>query len=191
MSAGLRRPLVLASASPRRRQLLAQIVAQFEVLVADVAEWEPTHGDGRAQVLHNAQAKAVAAGALRAEALIIAADTTVALDGRLYAKPRDLAQARQYLAELSGRTHSVYTGVVVWTAQRSEAFCEEARVRFRQLSADDIAAYCRDVQVLDKAGAYAIQDEGARIVEGWEGAYDTIMGLPTQRLAAVLARFAD
>jgi septum formation protein len=179
---------ILASASPRRRQLLAALGHPFRCVVPQVDEWEPDEADAVEQVCENATRKGREVAKRYPCRLVIAADTTVALGRRLFAKPADGADARRMLRALSGRTHRVVTAVCLCADDTLQLFYEVSDVRFRDLSDADIAAYIRDVEVLDKAGAYAIQDGGERIVECYSGSFENIMGLPMQRLREQLVQ---
>lgn len=179
---------ILASGSPRRRELLARLNPDFRVVTAEVEEWEPDHADPVEQVEENARRKGAPVARAHPHAMVIAADTTVALGKRLFAKPADLDHARGMLRELSGREHKVLTGVAVFRDGRVRCFHETSRVRFRQLSEAAIGDYLGRVHVLDKAGAYAIQEHGDRIIERYCGSFENIMGLPVQRLEAELVQ---
>ena len=177
----------LASQSPRRRELLAHLGLPFTVHPARVKEWEATDADPQALVAHNAAAKADAVAESFPGDLILAADTTVALDGFVLNKPTDLAEARQMLRQLAGRTHTVYTGVALRWGERTTAFVEPSYVTFKAFDAAVIDAYFAQVDPLDKAGAYGIQQARDLIIAGWEGSLSNIMGLPVRRLGAALA----
>jgi septum formation protein len=173
---------ILASGSPRRHELLARLNPRFRVIVPEAEEWEPEQADPVHQVEENAQRKGRVVAALYPEALVLAADTTVALGRRLFAKPADRADAIGMLSELSGRSHSVLTGMALFLDGRQHVFHERSEVRFRHLDRAAIEAYVDQVHVLDKAGAYAVQEGGERIVAGYDGSFENIMGLPVQRL---------
>lgn len=177
---------ILASASPRRHALLQRLGLSFRIVQPVVEEWEPEEADPVAQVRHNAQAKAAAVAQDFPDAGIIAADTTVALGKRLFAKPANPRHAREMLRTLAGRTHQVFTGVSVVFHGKHRTFHDGSEVRFRALTEAEIEHYIATVHVLDKAGAYAIQDGGEWIVEHFTGAFENIMGLPLQRLRAEL-----
>lgn len=180
---------ILASASPRRRELLARLRTGFRCVVPQVEEWEPADADPVEQVMHNARRKADAVAALHPQALVIAADTTVALGRRLFAKPADRAEAVAMLRALAGRSHTVVTGVVLRHGPRSRAFHETSEVVFQPLDEDRIAAYLERVHVLDKAGAYAVQECRDLIIERFDGSLENIIGLPVQRLRQELVQF--
>ena len=176
--------LVLASGSPRRRDLIAQLGYRAEGVPAAVEEWEAPDADPTELVSHNALLKANHVAAIFPDRPILAADTTVALDHHVLNKPADLDAAGAMLQRLSGRTHVVHTGVhLCWPARAVRvAFVETSEVTFRPLDRATIARYFTLVDPLDKAGAYGIQDGRELIVAGWTGSLHNIMGLPTERL---------
>ena len=181
--------LVLASTSPRRRELLERAGFAFEVVASPAAEIHDPSMEPAALCEHNASLKALAVAAFRPDAAVIGADTLVFLDGEPLGKPADLAAARGMLTRLSGRTHQVCTGVcVVFPGGRATTFHELTGVRFRTLGRSVIEDYLARVNPLDKAGSYGIQEHGAMIIEGIDGAFDNVMGLPVAALAAVLGR---
>ena len=180
------RRIVLASASPRRRELLAGMGYEFTVCTTDVDETAP--GAPEAQVITLARRKADAACALCPDAVVIAADTLVALEGRALGKPADDAEALAMLRALSGRTHDVFTGLCVTdtASGRRELCAVGTRVRFRPLSEEEIAAYVATGEPRDKAGAYAIQGGAGAFVEEYIGSYSNVIGLPAERLGEIL-----
>ena len=182
--------LILASGSPRRRQLLEQVGLTFAVRSSDVDE-SVSPGLTPAQVVESLSARkgeAVAAEAAPGD-LVLSADTVVALDGAILGKPRDRAEAEAMLTALSGRTHQVYTGVTLLQDGRRLTEHEVTAVTFRPLSPGEIAAYVSTGEPMDKAGAYGIQGLGALLVERLEGDYFNVMGLPLCRLGEMLAQF--
>ena len=182
--------IILASQSPRRRELLERMgLSPFDVIPARGEERaDPALSPARlVEVLSRQKAAEVAAA--RPEALVIAADTVVSIDGLVLGKPRSGAEAARMLARLSGREHTVYTGVTVRLGDRADTGHEAAAVRFRPLSEADIAHYVATGEPMDKAGAYGIQGYGAMLVEGIDGDYYNVMGLPVCRLARMLAGF--
>ncbi len=183
-------PLVLASASPRRRELLLAAGLTCTVEPAQVDEIDDPELGLAALVLANARAKALAVAGAKPDAVVLGADTLVWIDGRALGKPRDAEAARGMLGELSGRVHEVATGVhLVRLEPRVQVeFHEVTRVRFRQLDAEVISEYLRRVDVLDKAGAYALQEHGEMLVESVEGSRSNVVGLPMERVAAALVR---
>ena len=184
----LRAPLVLASASPRRRSLLARLGLAFDVRPSDADETWPVGleaGPAAAEVALRKARATTAPGAL-----VLAADTVVVLDGEVLGKPADAAEAARTLRRLSGRTHTVATGIALAHAGREATAHEITRVTFADLSDAEIAAYVRTGSPLDKAGSYGIQDDaGALLVERIEGDYFNVVGLPLRRLYATLRAF--
>lgn len=184
--------LVLASASPRRRELLAGLGVPFEVAPSRAPErvppgLNPSTAAATALELARAKARNVAAR-LDGEALVIGADTLVVLPDRVLGKPASSGEAREMLRALSGRGHTVVTGVVIieTTTGRSVEGVEETRVFFRNLDDEAIRAYLATGEPADKAGAYAVQGLGSLLVERIEGCYFNVVGLPLGRLAGLL-----
>ncbi len=176
--------VILASASPRRRELLTLIGIAHEVRPANIDETLlPDEAPARhAERLAREKALAVTVPG----AVTIGSDTIVVVDGDVLGKPRDVAHAAQMLQRLSGRAHVVMTGVAVhWNGQVASA-CETVSVSFRALTDDEIARYIETGEPMDKAGAYGIQGYGATIVERVNGDYFAVMGLPLNRLTALL-----
>jgi len=181
--------LILASSSPRRRELLSLITPDFTVDVSDADESLPQGLSPQEVVLALAQRKAEAVAARHSPAdTVIGADTVVALDGMILGKPADRADAAHMLRVLSGRTHTVCTGVCVIAAGRAERFCAGAEVAFAPMSEAEIAAYLDTGEPFDKAGAYGIQGFGARYIERVSGDYPAVVGLPVRPLYAALRR---
>jgi septum formation protein len=183
-------PLILASASPRRKQLLAQLGLAFDVVVADVTEHEDPSTDPRAMVAHNAALKADWVSARYPDSYVLGADTTVFIDQRVLNKPADLAEARTMLKKLSGRTHTVFTGVALrraWAGLRIDEGVS-SEVTFKTFDDVVIDAYFRLVNPLDKAGAYGIQEGRDLIVASWSGSFSNIMGLPVEAAKQILSR---
>lgn len=184
--------LVLASASPRRRELLAQAGYTFRVQPAQVDEsLQPGEGP-IAYVTRLAREKAAAVfgdlhDALSGDGLaVLGADTTVTVDGRILTKPENEVEAAHMLRMLSGRTHRVMTGVALVTAASTEVAAEVTAVRFLTLSDEEIAAYVASGEPMDKAGAYAIQGRAARWIPRIEGCYFNVVGLPIALVANLL-----
>jgi septum formation protein len=186
----VRSPLILASGSPRRRELLATLGVPFEVVLPQVEEHEDPTTDPREMVAHNAALKADAVSRLHPEAVVLGADTTVFIDGHALNKPADLDEARSMLRRLSGRTHTVFTGIAVRRASpRLEIDTgASSNVTFRQLDDSVIDEYVRRVRVLDKAGAYAIQEQGDLLVDRHDGERSTIVGLPLELTKQLLTQ---
>lgn len=187
----LRTPIVLASASPRRRELLTSIGLTFTVDPADVDEETLSDLDPLQQAVALAELKAEYVARRHGEALVIGADTIVTIDGMALGKPQDDEDARRMLRMLSGRTHEVITGVAVVDAATNRAASEAERtlVTFRTLSEDEIARYVASGEPMDKAGAYAIQGLGALLVSRIVGCYPNVVGLPLVTLARLLQPF--
>lgn len=179
---------ILASASPRRRELLGRLGLEFTVQVAPVEESECTLQGPEWMVAHNAALKADAVAELAGDAIVLGSDTTVAIEGRVLGKPRDLKEARQMLELLSGRPHVVYTAVALRCQQNGYAhdFVESSEVHFKKLDLATIKDYHTRVDPLDKAGAYGIQADRERIIDAVVGSVENVMGLPIQRLAMIL-----
>ncbi|HTH48976.1 MAG TPA: nucleoside triphosphate pyrophosphatase [Candidatus Limnocylindria bacterium] len=182
--------LILASASPRRRELLAQLGVPFEVVPADVTEHEAPDADPREMVRHNAALKADWVSVRHPDATVIGADTTVFIGNTVLNKPGDLAEARAMLRRLSGRTHIVFTGVAV--RRRSDGLRLDrgvaSEVTFKPLNDAIIEEYLASVHTLDKAGGYAIQERGDLIVERHVGSLTNIIGLPLEEMKQILTQ---
>ena len=184
--------IILASQSPRRRQLLGQIgVEYFEILVPEADESYDPALPPEEIVASICRKKAKAAGALADDpgALIIAADTMVFLGDLRLGKPRDQVDAYTMLSALSGRTHQVCTGVSVCRGERMETRTETTAVTFRELTQDEIWGYIRTGDPMDKAGAYGVQGRAALFVTGIQGDYFNVMGLPLCLLGRMLEEF--
>ncbi|MDR3228415.1 MAG: Maf family protein [Puniceicoccales bacterium] len=181
---------ILASASPRRRELLAGRGYFPEVIPAEVTEHEDPHSDPREMVLGNAALKARFLADKFPDALVLGADTTVALGNLVLNKPADLAGAREMLRRLAGREHTVFTGVafVRRSAGLDETHCISCRVRFKPFDDDVISVYFKVVNPLDKAGAYGIQEGRDLIIASYDEPLSAIMGLPIEFVAPRLAQ---
>ncbi len=186
-------PLILASQSPRRVDLLRQLVPEFGIVASHATESEDAAQGTRRLCELNAQRKALLVAERYPNHLILGADTLVFLDETPLAKPADLDDARRMLGLLSGRVHEVITGVclVHKSANRMRLFAEVTRVKFRPLTAESIEAYLARVHVLDKAGAYAAQEHGNLIVETIEGSFTNVVGLPQESLRVALAQWGQ
>ncbi|HEX6629493.1 MAG TPA: Maf family protein [Gemmatimonadaceae bacterium] len=181
--------VILASQSPRRRDLLTLVGIEHEVRPADIDErvLPGERPDAHAERLARGKAAALAARAAAAgDAIIVAADTIVVVDGQILGKPADAADAQRMLRQLAGRTHTVYTGVAVTRAGHAVSGVERVEVTFRPLDDAEIAAYVATGEPMDKAGSYGIQGFGATIVQRIDGDYFAVMGLPLVRLVALL-----
>ncbi|MBC7325061.1 MAG: septum formation inhibitor Maf [Moorella sp. (in: Bacteria)] len=183
--------LILASASPRRRELLRRIGLQFEVYPSRLDEGNCRELMPPARVEALALAKARAVAARCRQGLVIGADTIVVCEGRVLGKPASPAEAAAMLEFLSGRTHTVYSGVAVVKAPAGPEKSTHAgtAVTFRHLTPDVITSYVASGEPLDKAGAYGIQGRGALLVESINGDYFNVVGLPLVKLAELLAEF--
>ena len=177
-------PLILASASPRRAQLLQSAGLEFVVIPAQVPEIQPDHLTPHEAVQINAYRKARVLAKQHPDAVVLGADTEVSLDRRVFGKPSNLEAAREMLSALQGRTHEVISGVclVHLRAHRQRLFAVSTLVTFRPLNAAQIRDYLARTQPLDKAGAYAIQEEGHLIVEALDGSFSNVVGLPMARV---------
>lgn len=182
--------LILASASPRRRELLGQLGVSFEVVVANVVEHEEASTDPRVMVAHNAALKADWVSARHPDALVLGADTTVFIDNHALNKPADGVEARAMLRRLSGRTHTVFTGLAVRRASEGLKIDEgvTSDVTFKAFGDDVIEAYLAKVRTLDKAGGYGIQEHADLIVAGYRGSFTNIVGLPIETTKQILTR---
>ncbi|NBQ57766.1 MAG: septum formation protein Maf [Opitutaceae bacterium] len=182
--------LILASASPRRRELLAQLGVSFTVVTALVTEHEDPATDPRVMVAHNAALKADWVAGRHPEALVLGADTTVFLEGAALNKPADAAEAREMLRRLSGRTHTVFTGLALRCLSDGLRIDdgESSEVTFKSFRDDVIEAYLSRVHTLDKAGGYGIQDHPDLIIERYQGSLSNIIGLPLETTKQILTR---
>jgi septum formation protein len=181
--------LILASASPRRRELLMQAGYQFEVLAADIDESRRA-GEAPAEYVQRlALEKAQAIHALHPDAVVLGADTTVVLDGDVLNKPVDTADAERMLRSLAGRVHQVHTGVAVVSGGGLRQHIETTAVFFSQMRDADLAHYVASGDSLDKAGAYGIQGYAARWITRIEGDYFNVMGLPIAATVKLLEEF--
>ena len=170
--------LVLASASPRRRELLTQAGLDFEVHAAHIDESRHAHEPAADYVQRLALEKAQAVLSLFPSATVLGADTTVVLDNEIMNKPADVADAERMLRALSGRTHQVHTGIAVVTASTQRTHLETTDVTFSEIGEEDLAQYVASRDPLDKAGAYGIQGFAARWIPRIEGDYFNVVGLP-------------
>jgi septum formation protein len=185
--------LLLASASERRRELLRRAGVEFQTEIAQVQELSGEGIPARELCLLNAQLKATEVAARFPDCIVLGADTIVSLDGRIFGKPRDAAEARAMLEQLCGRIHEVLTGVCL--VHRSQGklcrFTDSTRVKFRPRREVDLDDYLRNIYPLDKAGAYAAQEDHGRLIECVEGSISNVIGLPVERVVMALKeRFA-
>jgi septum formation protein len=182
--------IILASVSPRREQLLREMGLRFTVVQPDNVEEVFSGAVPEVLAVQNAQRKARAVAERHRAALVIGADTVVVLNGKLFGKPRDLAEAGRILSELAGRQHDVFTGVcLVHRTQNVEVtFCDCTKVWMKPLTYEGIRAYHGKINPLDKAGAYAAQEHGDTIIERIDGSFSNVMGLPVERLRVILEK---
>lgn len=181
--------IVLASASPRRQELLRQVGVSFRVIPSQVDEQVDEPMQPGALVEHLALAKARDVAAREAGALVLGSDTIVVVDEQVLGKPKDRADAIAMLKQLSGRSHQVMTGVALVTAERELVGHEVTTVRFRTLEPGEIERYVDSGEPMDKAGAYGIQGRAAAMISAIEGDYFTVVGLPLCRTVSMLSLF--
>ena len=182
--------LLLASGSPRRAALLAEAGFDFETVSPRIEEKLDVDLTLRELTMWNAIRKGTSVARMRPDRVVLAADTLIALEGKVIGKPADLGNAAQILRRLSGRTHEVCSAVFIYrfAAGQPVAFHEFSRVRFRRLSTNEIDTYLAKVDPLDKAGAYAAQG-GAEIIAKIDGSYTNVIGLPMEKTVVALAQF--
>lgn len=182
------RPAILASASPRRQDLLRRAGFSFQIFVPEVEEIVRAGAFYRETALANALLKAEGAAESFPDAVVIGADTVIEMDGEILGKPRDEQDAFRILRILSGRTHEVVTGVAVLVKNENIRirFADVTKVTFQELPDEVIRTYLSRVHVLDKAGAYGIQEQGDLLLERMEGSLDNVIGLPVERLTETL-----
>ncbi len=182
--------LILASESPRRRELLAAVGVPFRVIPSGVDE-TPRAGEPPSQFVRRAALdKGEEVSARYPSSFVLSADTIVVADGRILGKPSDRAEARRMLSRLAGREHKVYTAVCLLAGGHGyrDLGTEVTRVRFRPLTAAEVAAYARTGECDDKAGAYAAQGAGMLLIDRVAGSFTNVVGLPMTRVVAMLAR---
>ncbi len=178
------RRVILASGSPRRRELLAYIVPAFEIIPSGIEEIAT--GSPAQQVETLAADKAADIAGRYPDAIVIGADTLVAVDDLVLGKPGDAAEAAAMLKQLSGRTHTVYTGVAVISNGKTHTAVEATQVTFCRMTDGEISDYIATGEPMDKAGAYGIQGYGGKYITGIEGCFFNVMGLPLNRLYNML-----
>ena len=183
-------PVILASKSPRRAELLERMGVSFVIRPADVDETvDPCLSPADAVMqISERKARALCTQAEPGQ-IVVACDTVVALDGKIFGKPTDRADAANMLQQLSGREHEVFSGLTVCTREHCETICERTAVKFRSLATREIEAYLETGEPFDKAGAYGIQGVGALLITGIDGDYYNVMGLPVCRLLELLRKF--
>lgn len=176
--------LILASGSPRRSGLLRQLNLDFQVISGESTEIHHEQLTARELCQVNAYRKARSVAKRHPDALVLGADTLVCLENELLGKPADLTEAREMLERLQGRTHEVITGVCLMQlrSHRQSIFVECSHVTFKPLTQEKIDRYLASINPLDKAGAYAIQENGDQIVENVAGSFSNVVGLPLERL---------
>jgi septum formation protein len=184
-------PLILASASPRRAELLEKLGVEFVVIACHAAEIQPEHLTPHEIAQINAYRKTRLVAKQHPDALVLGADTLVCLGTTVFGKPANVEEAHTMLAKLQGRTHEVVTGVcfIHLRAHRQQLFAVSTTVTFRRLHSGQIRRYLAKINPLDKAGGYAIQEEGDLIVKGIAGSFSNVVGLPMERLKEELARW--
>jgi len=181
--------IILASGSPRRRELLTRERVEFEVIQSGVDEVRALHESARDYALRMASEKALAVSARHRHRSVLAADTVVECNGEILEKPVDADDAIRMLSTLAGRTHTVVTAfAIAFDARVIAAEAISSRVTFRALTAEEIAAYIATGEPFDKAGAYGIQGVGGGFISHVEGSRDNVMGLPTDEVIATLRR---
>ena len=182
--------LILASASPRRKELLASLGVEFAIIPAEVVEHEAPDADPRAMVRHNAALKADWVAARHPQATVIGADTTVFVGQTVLNKPRDAAEARSMLRLLSGTQHTVFTGLAI--RRHADGLSLErgvaSEVTFKSIDEATIELYLSRVHTLDKAGGYAIQEASELIIAGFTGSLSNIVGLPLEEMKQLLTQ---
>ena len=178
--------LILASGSPRRRELLSLITDEFEILVSGCDEFVPEGTPAEKVPAILAEQKALAVAKLRPEDTVIGSDTVVVLNDEIFGKPKDKAHAHAMLKALSGKRHFVYTGVAVAEKGEVRSFVQKTEVEFYELSDETIDRYIETGEPMDKAGAYGIQGKGSVLVKGISGDYFNVMGLPVAETARFL-----
>ncbi len=187
--------IILASASPRRKELLENAGMDFDIIVSGEEEFADKFDDPMQEAIENAKLKASSVARKNPNRPVLGADTVVALGDKVYGKPKNIDEAKQMLSELSGKTHSVFTGVCVAFAEENGDInvvldARESRVTFKKLDSEKIEEYLSKVNVLDKAGAYAVQEFGKTIIENIDGAFDNVMGLPVDACKKILDTLA-
>lgn len=181
--------LVLASASPRRRELLHLVTEEFEVTVSNEEEILPQGMSDSESAEELAYIKAHSVFKNRSDAVVIGADTIVVLDGEIFGKPQSSEHAAQMLKRLSGNTHTVITGVCIMSKNKTVRFSQRTEVEFFNLSEREISEYVESGEPMDKAGAYAIQGLGGCLVKGIKGEFFNVVGLPVARIKRELEGF--
>jgi septum formation protein len=184
-------PFILASASPRRAELLGHMDVKFQVLPSDAMEIYDAQLSPHELCQLNAHRKARTIAKKHPDALVLGADTLVFLERQIFGKPQDMDDARRMLSQLQGRTHQVVTGVslIHLRGHQEKIFAAGTDVTFQPLTADQIKDYLTRINPLDKAGAYAIQEHGEKIIAEISGSYSNVVGLPVEKLREALAQW--
>ena len=185
-------PLILASTSPRRAELLRQLKSSFRIVPGDAEEIFDEQLSPSELCQLNAHRKARAVAKKNPDSLVLGADTLVFLDGKIMGKPADIADAQRMLTQLQGRTHQVVTGVslIHLRAYRERMFAVSTDVTFHPLDAGQVRDYLAKINPLDKAGAYAVQEYGEKIIAEISGSHSNVIGLPVERVGDELAAWA-
>ena len=177
---------ILASGSPRRKELLSLIIPEFEILVSGCEESVPENTPAEKVPAILAEQKALSVSKIRPDDIVIGSDTVVVLGGKIFGKPKDKSHAHSMLKALSGKKHFVYTGVAVAEKGSVRSFVQKTEVEFYELSDETIESYIETFEPMDKAGAYGIQGKGSVLVKGIAGDYFNVMGLPVAETARFL-----
>jgi septum formation protein len=183
--------VILASKSPRRRELLGKITESFEIKVADVDETLPSTVHPREGVRLLAERKGAPIARDNPDAIVISSDTLVELGGVALGKPVDSSDAKRMLRQLSGKAHNVHTGVAVHYLGRVLSGVDSTAVIFREMTDSEIDEYVSGGEPMDKAGAYGIQGEGGKFVLGYDGRFDTVMGLSVSLVEKLVAEIME
>ncbi|MBB5174389.1 Maf family protein [Texcoconibacillus texcoconensis] len=183
------KPLILASASPRRKDLLEQAGISFSIVVSDANEQIDEQFTPEEAVLSLAEQKATTVFEQHPQSIVLGSDTVVSLDGEILGKPASEQEAFRMLRALSGRTHQVFTGVCIVSEEGMESFYEEVDVSFYPLTDEEITAYINTQEAFDKAGGYGIQGVGSLFVERISGDYFSVVGLPVSKVVRTLASY--
>lgn len=181
--------LILASGSPRRKELLETAGLSFSIIVADITEVIPDGASPEEAVKSLALQKAQAVAKLYPDCVVLGSDTVVVSGGEILGKPKDEADAEKMLGELSGKIHKVCTGVAIIGPEKTKNFCETTEVEFHDLSEKEISDYVKTGEPMDKAGAYGIQGKGCVLVKRINGDYFNVVGLPVSKVYRELADF--
>ncbi|MGG3521992.1 Maf family protein [Bacillus pseudomycoides] len=181
--------LILASGSPRRKELLELAGVPFEIVASEIEETIGAYSSPADIVMSLALQKASAVVENHEDSVVLGADTIVTYESRILGKPKDEAEAKEILQLLSGKTHEVYTGVALISKEKTVTFYERTEVTFWELTEEEIDAYIATKEPLDKAGSYGIQGKGSIFVQHIQGDYYSVVGLPIARLVRELKQF--